>query len=318
MNGTTQVVELSGADYEHTMTLDGIRDGIEIRYTARSLTEVFGRMIAERAYEACEFSLANYILLKDRGADWLFAIPVFPYRDFRHNTLFVRRDSDLVEPAQLRGKRIGVEDYSMTAAVWLRGFLNEEYGVNWRELEWHCDARQPRFTAPPEVKISLVSDDLESMLLEGKLDAIMSFGPRDERLPADQRQLRRLIPDAEAVEREYYRRTGIYPINHCVVIRKDVLDRAPDFPQYLFGAYAQSKASAYKRKLGATLVPWGDRRWKELFDFFDGDPLPYGLTKVNRKVIAKLAEYLHEQKWIAKLPDIDSLFIAGSAEFRQP
>ena len=317
MNETQQVVELSGADYEHTMTLDGVRGGIEIRYTVRSLSEVFGRMIAERAYEACEFSLANYILLKDRGADWLFAIPVFPYRDFRQNTLFVRRDSELAGPAQLRGKRIGVEDYSMTAAVWLRGFLNEEYGVDWREVQWHCDARQPRFTAPAEVNITLVSEDLENLLLEGKLDAIMSFGPRDELLPADKRQLRRLIPQAEAVERDYFQRTGIYPINHCVVIRKDVLERAPGLAQTLFRAYAESKASAYKRKLGATLVPWGERRWKETFDAFGGDPLPYGLTKLNRKVIVKLAEYLFDQKWIARVPDIDALFFPGSSEFRE-
>lgn len=312
------MVDLSGADYEHTMALDGIRHGVEIRYTARPVMEIFRRMIAERAFEACEFSLSNYILLKDLGADWLSAIPIFPNRSFRQNTLFVRRDSELVEPAQLRGKKIGVEDYSMTAAVWVRGFLNEEYGVHWRELNWCCDASQRRFAAPAEVKITPVASDLENMLLEGELDAIMSFGPRDERLPPDQRRLRRLIANVEVVEREYLQRTGIYPINHCVVIRKDILDRIPDSPQCLFEAYANSKASAYRRKLGATLVPWGKRHWTDVFDLFGGDPLPYGLTGPNRKVVGKLAEYLHEQQLIAKVPEIDGLFVSESAGFREP
>lgn len=312
-----QMVDLFGADYEHTMALDGVRHGVRINYNARPVAEIFGKMIAERSFEACEFSLSNYIMLKDRGADWIFAIPVFPNRSFRHNTLFVRRDGDLVEAAQLRGKKIGVEDYSMTAAVWVRGLLNEEYDVHWRELEWYCDAGQRRFATPAGVKLIPVSGDLENMLIEGELDAIMSFGPRDERLPVAKRQLRRLIANVEDVEREYYQRTGIYPINHCVVIRKDVLDRFPDLSRCLFEAYAGSKASAYKRRLGATLVPWGRRYWTEVFDVFGGDPLPYGLTKPNRMVIEKLANYLHEQKLIAKKPKINSLFVPGSAEFRE-
>ena len=94
-----------------------------LRYTTAPLRDVFFRMLTERSYEVCEFSLANYLMLKDRGADWLHAVPVFPYRAFRHSTLYVRKDSPLREPADLRGKRIGVPDFSMTAAVWTRGIL---------------------------------------------------------------------------------------------------------------------------------------------------------------------------------------------------
>lgn len=317
MAESIQTVELVGADYEHTMALDSVSDGIVIKYKARPVTEIFGRMISERAFEACEFSLSNYILLKDRGADWLHAVPVFPNRSFRHNTLFVRRDSDLVEPAQLRGRKIGVEDYSMTAAVWVRGILNEQYGVHWRELDWHCEASQKRFPAPTGLRVTCVSSDLETMLLDGQLDAMMSFGPRDERLPAEKRRLRRLIPNVEEVEKAYYKKTGIYPINHCVVVRKDLLARIPEIPRVLFQAYADSKASAYKRRVGATMIPWGKRYWTEVLDLFGGDPLPYGLTDANRMVVDKLIGYLHEQKLISERPDVDSLFVKGSAGYRE-
>ena len=312
-----RTVELTGADYEHTTALEGARDGVLLKYHARPVGEIFGRMIAERAFEACEFSLANYMLLKSRGADWLKAVPVFPNRAFRHSTLFVRTDSDLTDPAQLHGRKIGVEDYSMTAAVWVRGFLGEQYGVHWRELEWYCDEKHTRFAAPSGVRITQVGSDLESMLLDGQLDVIMSFGPRDERLPPEKRRLRRLIANSEDVEKAYYRRTGIYPINHCVVVREDLIERAPQIGRVIFDAYVDSKLAAYKRRLGSTMIPWAKRYWTETLDFFGGDPLPYGLTDANRAVIDKLAHYLHEQKLIAERPAIDSLFIAGSADFRE-
>lgn len=317
MPDSIQTVEVVGADYEHTMGLGGVIEGVVIKYKAQPVTEIFGRMISERSFEACEFSLSNYIMLKDRGADWIFAIPVFPNRSFRHNTLFVRRDSDFVEPTQLRGKKLGVEDYSMTAAVWVRGILNEEYGVDWRELEWYCDATQRRFDTPADVRVTPVLEDLEDMLVEGKLDAIVSFGPRDEQLPTAKRKLRRLLANVEDVERMYYQRTGIYPINHCVVIRKDTLDRLPGLALCLFEAYADSKARAYSRRLGATLVPWGKRYWAKIFEIFGGNPLPYGLTEANRLVIETLVGYLCEQKLIAKKSKIDALFVPGSVEFRE-
>jgi 4,5-dihydroxyphthalate decarboxylase len=317
MPDAIQTVELVGADYEHTMGLEGVIEGVDITYKAQPVTNIFGRMISERSFEACEFSLSNYILLKDSGAKWLDAIPVFPNRSFRHNTLFVRCDSELVEPLQLRGRKIGVEDYSMTAAVWVRGLLNEQYGVHWRELDWYAQASQKRFPAPNGVRVTAVSLDLETMLLDGQLDAIMSFGPRDERLPVEKRRLRRLIPNVEEVERAYFRNTGIYPINHCVVIRSDLSARIPEIPRVLFHAYVDSKASAYKRRVGATMIPWGKRFWTDILDFFGGDPLPYGLTEANRKVISKLIDYLHEQKLISSRPSVDALFVRDSVAYRE-
>lgn len=310
-------LELVGADHEHTMALDGVCDGVAIGYRTLPVMELFKRMIDERAYEACEFSLSNYIGLKARGADWLNAIPVFPNRSFRHNTLYVRRDSDLTDPSQLRNRKLGVQEFSMTAAVWVRGFLLEQYGVDWRDIEWYCEAKHRRVAPPAGARVTEVSTDLESMLVAGELDAIMSFGPQDEKLPAGQRKLRRLLADPEQVEKAYYRDTGIYPINHCVVIRNDVIERIPRITEILFKAYARSKAAAYQRRIGATMIPWGKHYWTETMAFFGDDPLPYGLTETNRKVVGKLIGYLHEQKLISRAPAVDELFVKGSANYRE-
>ena len=137
-----QNVEVYGGDYEHVLGISGAYHGIDVTYFVRPLLDIFETMLTERNYDACEFSLSNYIMLKAAGAEWLHAVPIFPYRAFRHSTLHVRRGSTLIAPAELRGKVVGVPDYSMTAAVWTRGILDEQYGVHWSEVRWVTNERQ--------------------------------------------------------------------------------------------------------------------------------------------------------------------------------
>lgn len=304
------VVQVTGGDYEHTLGLAGTRRGIDIRYETAPLRDVFMRMLNDRCYEVCEFSLSNYLMLKDRGADWLHAIPVFPYRAFRHSTIYVRKDSPLHEPADLRGKRVGVPDFSMTAAVWTRGILADQYGVQWSDLHWVVGGKQ-RFGALPGVALETLVGDLERMLVDGLIDALLTPQTADERKPDGERTLRPLIGDAQAAEEAYYLTFGIYPINHVIVIRDDILRRLPVLPRALFEAYTDAKSRAYARQLGATLVPWGARHWARTFDMFGGDPLPYGLNEINRKVVARLAKHLFDQKLIAREPDVMKLFVPG-------
>jgi 4,5-dihydroxyphthalate decarboxylase len=309
-------IEFYGGDYEHVLGLAGVREGIEIRYVERPLLEIFEGMLNERRYECCEFSLANYIMLKDRGADWIHAIPVFPYRAFRHSTLYVRKDSPLKGPQDLRGKRVGVPDFSMTAAVWTRGILKEQYGVDWAEMRWVASGRQ-RFQALAGVPLEVVETDLEEDLVAGRIDALLTPTPADVMKPAGERRLRSLIADVQKAEEDYVREHGVYPINHVVVIRDDALRRLPKLPKALFTAFADAKARAYKRRLGTTLMPWGMRHWNKVFDQFGGNPLPYGLNAVNRDVVGRLAGFLHDQKLIASKPSVDELFIAESRAFAE-
>lgn len=309
-------IDLHGGDYEHVLGISGVREGIDIRYVERPLLEIFEGMLNERRYECCEFSLSNYIMLKDRDAHWIHAIPVFPYRAFRHSTLYVRRDSPLKGPADLRGKVVGVPDYSMTAAVWTRGILKEQYGVDSADMHWVASGRQ-RFAALPGVALKVVESDLEEDLIAGRIDALLTPTPADEKKPAAERQLRSLIADVQKAEEDYVRDYGVYPINHVVVIREDALKRLPRLPKALFSAFAEAKARAYQRRLGTTLMPWGMRRWNKVFDQFGGNPLPYGLNQVNRDVVGKLAGFLFEQKLISRKPSVDELFIPESRAFTE-
>ncbi len=301
-------IVVRGAIYEHTLGIAGSYGaGIRLGYETMSVRNTFIGMVESRRLEVCEFSLANYITLRAAGQDWLTAIPVFPYRAFRHSLAVTRRDSPLASLGQLQGKRIGVDDYSMTAAVWFRGLLREEYGVDHRSITWVTGPRQ-RFPFPSDANVETRDADLENLLCDGEIDAWLGFGLRDTRLPPQQRRLRPVVQDAETEERAYYGRTAIYPIHHCVVIRNDVLEQTPALLGAVYGAYVAAKERAYERKLGTTLMPWAEAHWLRMFELFGGDPLPYGLTPVNRLVIARLALYLQEQGFVRTLPDIDAIF----------
>ena len=296
-----------GGDYEHTLGVAGLWGDVRLDYETRRVQEIFFGMLEARRFEVCEFSLANYLTLRGRGEDWLTAIPIFPHRAFRHSIAITRRDSKLARLKDLSGCRVGVEDYSMTGAVWFRGLLHDEYGIDARAITWVTPARQ-RFPFPRNANVETAPRDLETLLCDGEIDAMLGFAMRDARLPPGERRLRPLLADGPAEERSYYERTSIYPINHCVVIRSDVLAKHPGLPAAVCEAYASAKAKAYERQLGTTLVPWSKAHWTSAFELFGGDPLPYGLTPVNRRVVERLAQYLEQQSFIEGAPKVQDLF----------
>jgi 4,5-dihydroxyphthalate decarboxylase len=302
-------VTIHGGDYEHTLGIAGAWRDVDLGYQTMHVRDIFVGMLETRRFEACEFSLANYITLRARGEDWLTAVPVFPSRAFRHSLAMTRRESSITRLGDLAGRRIGVEDYSMTAAVWFRGLLQEEYGVDPRSIAWVTRAKQ-RFAFPAGANVETTTEDLEGLLCDGAIDALLGFALRDARQPTSERRLRPVLADAQAEEREYYRRTSIYPIMHCVVIRSDILEKHPALPAAVCEAYASAKARAYARQLGTTLVPWGKQHWVNAFELFGGDPLAYGLTPANRMVVERLALYLKQQGFIEAVPEIENLFVA--------
>jgi len=309
MNQAMREVLLYGGEHGHVGDLSTSTDAaLRLTYRTLGLQQLFASMIAERCFEACEFSLANYLILRSTGQDWLTAVPVFPYRAYRHALVVTRRDSALTDLAQLAGKRVALEDYSMTAAVWVRALLLSDYGVDHRSITWVTRSAQ-RLPIPAGARVERTDEDLENLLLDGAIDAMLGFGLRDAGLPAGHRQLRTLLPYTESAARAYFARTGIFPIHHCVVVRNDVLAELPQLPRLLFDAYDKAKANAYARLVPAVL-PWGDARWTEDMAAFGGDPLPYGWNAINRKVVTMLAEALREQGFIASVPALDPLFVA--------
>ena len=304
----TSDLTIYGGDYEHTLAFGGEVAGTKLSYaTMRRVQEIFIGMLETRRFEICEFSLANYITLRAAGERWLTAIPVFPSRVFRHGLAVTRRDSALTRLEDLAGKRIGVPDYSMTAAVWFRGLIEEEHGVDLQSITWVTRAKQ-RFPFPRGAKIETTETDHEDLLTSGKIDALLGMHLADSARAPAERRLRPVLGDPQGEEEAYYRKTGIYPIMHCVVIREDVLKKYPDVAAQVFRAYEAAKQSAYERQLGATLVPWGRQYWTEKFELFGGDPLPYGLTPVNRMVVERLATYLKRQGFTSEAPTVDQLF----------
>ena len=151
-------------------------DGVRLAYEAMRVQDIFVAMLESRRFEVCEFSLANYLTLRSTGHDWLTAVPVFPYRAFRHGLAVTRRDSALTSLTQLSGKRIGVEDYSMTAAVWFRGLLEDEYGVDPRSITWVTRRKQrsPSRSTPESIERCLS----RRAALEAS-DAMLGFSLKD-------------------------------------------------------------------------------------------------------------------------------------------
>lgn len=295
-------VVIRGGAHAHTQAIAGLYSGIELAYEVRKVQDIFSAMLERREFEVCEFSLANYLVLCARGEDWLTAIPVFPHRAFRHALPVTRRDSPLSGLASLKGKRVGVEDYSMTAAVWLRGLLDDEYGIDAGAITWVTYRRQ-RLALPQGANVEFVEQDLETLVADDAIDAMLGFSTRDSTLPPAERRLRTVEPDPATAEREYYARTGIHPINHCVAIRADVLQAQPQLAQAVTAAYLDAKARAYQDDPAARLLPSGAI----------GDPLPYGMTAENRRVVATLARYLERQRFISSAKDVDSLFLEPAA-----
>lgn len=303
-----------GGDYEHTQGFNSsVGSGVPLEYQPRVITDLYRMILSRGSFEASEFSLSNLAMYRDKGDDWLAAIPVFPSRVFRHSCVFVPKDSPLQSFADLRGKRVGVIEYTMTAAVWVRGHMLEDFGIHWSDVEWISGASR-RFPPPEAAKVAQTATDLEELLLKGEIDALLMPKPKDLAKPLRERRLRHIFPDVRSVEAGFFDRTGLFPIMHTAVIRKEALAANPWAPHAIFETYARAKAMALKRRLGTTMLPWADMHWDGVMDRF-GDPLPYGLTSLNRRNIETLGRFLLEQQLISSPVRVDDMFVAGAGEW---
>ena len=237
---------LACGPYDRTLALqDGSMkpDGIELTYVARQPAEIFWRMLQYQEFDVSELSLSNYTSLVDSGRCPFMAIPVFPSRVFRHGYVFVNTKCGINKPADLVGKRGGVPEYTMTAAVYARGMLEHEYGVSPSQVEW-VQGRAERIERrlPPDVRVTPapIGQDLGELLDWGEIDFLVTANN-----PASFRRgsanVARLFPDYKSVEQDYYRRTRIYPIMHTVVIRREIYDAHPWVALSLYQAFCAAK-----------------------------------------------------------------------------
>jgi 4,5-dihydroxyphthalate decarboxylase len=296
-------------DYDRTRALaDGsvVPDGIDLVYLPLSVEETFFRMLRYREFDVAEMSLSSYTLSLAAENPPFIAIPVFPSRFFRHSCIFVSTRSGIAEPRDLIGKRIGVPEYQMTAPVWIRGILQDEFGVDPADVEYVTGGEEEpgreekiALNLPPRFKVGRIGADetLSRLIAEGRIDALYTA-----RTPSTYRShpkdVRRLFEDYAEVERAYFRKTNIFPIMHTVVIRRDIYQAHPWIAQSLCKAFIAAKARAYDDLATTaalkTMLPWQTAHAEEARRELGEDWWSYGLAS-NRSVLDTFLRYHHEQ-----------------------
>jgi 4,5-dihydroxyphthalate decarboxylase len=274
-------------------------------------------------------SLASLMIATAHArTDWV-AVPVFTMRQFFHTTVLVRAGAGIDAPAELRGKRVGVAEFQQTRAVWARDALAHEFGVDAREVTWFMERTVERshggatgFVAPPGIRLSYVpaETDIGEMLLRGELDATLYYYDQRnlvDRAYTDLRgrpEIRPLFPDPGAEGRRYFAKTGIFPINHCVVVRRAVYERWPWVALNLYELFAAAKEVATRERIdllqGHFEIGLLDRA---LGTAVAADPYPYGI-RASRMVLETLAAALHEQGLTARTVGLDELFAPSTLD----
>jgi 4,5-dihydroxyphthalate decarboxylase len=293
-------------------------DGVDLTFVPIDTPVVLFEKMLDGEFDAGEWSSAD-ALGRGGSKSWKFvAIPVFPSRVFRHGTICVHRDSGITLPKDLEGKRVGVPDFLMTAALWIRGLLQHEYGVDLTALRWVQEApfrpesavvSQEALATKFSIERNTSGKPLPLLLEEGAIDAFLGADiPETLRRSA---VVRRLFPNYADLDRSYYRRTKVFPIHHTIVIRKEVYERHPFVAKSLFDALTHSKDVARKRMryMGTLryMLPWMIAEIEELDALFEGDPFAYGLEP-NRKTLETELQYLEEQAMLPRPTPLDEVF----------
>lgn len=314
-------------DYDRTRPLIDGRvkpEGMDLDIQLLRPRQTFQRMLDDQEFHASELSLASYTALKGRGACPFVAIPVALSKIFRHSCIYVRTDVGIEKPEDLKGKRVGTSQYSSTALVFMRGMLQHEYGVRDSDMHWHMGGlntftEQPLIplNLPERVKLDFLSggQTLERMFEAGDLDALLSIYIPQLFLNGSPR-ITRLFPNFKHVEQDYYRRTGIFPIMHTIVVREDVYREHPWVAKSLYRAFSEAKDIAvnglYDTDALHLALPWLLDHVEEAWRVFGKDFWAYGLEP-NRATFTAIGHYVHEQGLSPRVVSADELF---PAEFR--
>jgi 4,5-dihydroxyphthalate decarboxylase len=302
--------------------------GIRLLPTVVHPSEMFWRQLRFAEFDVSEMSMSSLIIATARGDTRWVAIPVFTMRKFFHTSIIVRNDSGIRTPAELAGKRIGVPEYQQTWAIWARGILQHEFGVHAREIEWFMERNPDKshggatgFAAPQGVRVNKIppTTNIGEMLIRDELDGALHYlagGNLVDRSSADISGVtHHLFPDPAAEGRRFYAKTGIYPINHTVVVRRALLASHPWIALNLYSAFVAAKEEI--ARYGKSYLQWYfeaglldgavDRTLAE------HDPLAYGL-KAARPVLETIAQYVHEQGLSPRRVELKEIFAASTLD----
>jgi 4,5-dihydroxyphthalate decarboxylase len=312
--------------------LDGrvMPDGIDLVITQLNPSEMFWRQLRFAEFDVSEMSVSSLLMAKSKGDERFVGIPVFTTRRFFHTGIMVRRDAKIDQPSDLKGKRVGVPEYQQTAALWTRGVLQHEFGVTAQDMEWWMERPPERshggatgFAPPPGVTLHYIPPEknIGSMILSGELQAAVhyvNFGPNlIDRSAEDLRkhpEIKMLFPDPAAEGERFYRKTGIYPINHGMVIKRELAEKYPWAVLNLVKAFQQANDIADAERM--THVEY----------FYDAGVLPRetraALAKpiirhgfqANKKVLETVAQMSHEQGLTPRVMPLNQVFAASTSD----
>lgn len=310
----TRTITIGCRDYDHTRALADGRvkvDGVDIKFINISPpSQIFLRMLRDEEFDVSEMSLSNYMIALGKSDDRFVAIPVFPSRVFRHAYIWVNAKAGINQPEDLKDKRVGIADYSMTALLFVRGLLQHQYGVAPQDIHWfRRRSEHVAIEIPPGIRIDNIGKDetLDVLLEDGKLDALaVTSSPRG--FLQGSPLVQRLFPDCRAVEAEYYRQTKIFPIMHLVVIRRAIYEQDPSLAARLTQGFEAAKQLAFESyEEGLSTLPWANLDLEYARKILGEDVYPYGV-KNNLPTLEAATHYSHEQGLTGRRFDVSELF----------
>ena len=298
-------------------------DGIDVNISTAHPSEMFWRQLHYSEFDISEMSCSSLLMAIANGDTRWVGVPVFTSRSFYHTGILIRADRGIDRPEDLKDKRVAVPEYQQTAALWCRAVLQHEFGVTPYDIDWHMErtetlshASATQFRPPEGLRFQRIpeKENIGSMLIDGTIDAAVMYLNKANLVDRSRvdvlsdARVRHLFPDPVAEGVRYYRKTGFYPLNHCVVFQRHIVEKHPWAVLNVFKAFEQAKQLAHQMTRDSAgvyfdlgLLP-SDRK-----DVLDLDPYPYGV-KSNRALLESLAGYSHEQGLTPRRIGLEEVF----------
>lgn len=309
-------------------------EGCDMEFTVGKIgdmnTDVFS---GTQTYDVTEIGLHPFMLAyaNDNFRDYTL-LPIFPLRLFRHKSVFIRTDRDIIKPEDLRGKKIATPGYSSTSLTWIRGIFQDEYGIKPEEIQWIVSSKdssakdagkasKQENMFPEGVPISFGPEgkDESDLLVSGEVDALFHAAEPKAYIEGNP-IVARLFPDSKAVERAYYKKTGIFPIMHAVAIKKSILKQNPWLAEAVFNAYSEAKKMAYQNMSKAgwfmDMLPWYGQELEQTQTLLGDNFYSYGIES-NRKTLEALFRYSHQQGLSSRELTVEELFVPASIKLTE-
>lgn len=301
-------------------------DGVVFHSNVLPASDIFWRQLHAQEFDVSEMSMSSLLIITAQGnTDWI-GLPIFPQRHFFQTWAWVRTDAGIQRPEDLKGKRVGVPEYQQTAALWTRGVLKHDFGVDPSDMDWYMERTADRshgaatgFRPPAGVRFQYIPGDktIGSMMLNDELDATVMYKGRATLVDRStisfegNPKVRPLFLDAAAEAQRYFQASGMFPINHGMVIRRALYERHPWLALNIFNAFrlAKERVAARMRALAATHVELGLLEPRGL----SVDLYPYGV-KSNQKVLETIAAYSHEQGLTPRRVQLDEVFAPSTLD----